>query len=358
MSRVLDRYLLREAARAWFAVTVVLLAVMLATRFARILGEAAKGEVPADLLMTVVALSSLQYLTILVPVSLLLGLMLALGRLYKDSEVAAMMGCGVGQWALFRPLLLLTLLVAGLTALLAFQWSPWAGREADFRVKDARRLIQYTPFEPGRFKELSSAGATFYAAEMDPTGQTLTTIFAHLDEGGGSETLLLASEARQDIDGRTGDRQITLRGGWRLQGVPGEAGWDLMRFEELTTRITPPAFLYVAGKRKLMASTDLRQSTDPQDQAEWAWRVAAPVSVLVLGLLAVPLSHLRPRQGRYSKLVLGIVAYLVYSNLLGVGQNWIAKGSAPAALGLWWVHALFLIPVVVLLARQQGWGRR
>jgi lipopolysaccharide export system permease protein len=100
---ILDRYLLREAGGAWLAVTLVLLSIMLATRFARFLGEAATGILPRELLFKVVALSSLQYLVILIPVSLLLAIMLAMGRLYKDSEIAAMSGCGVSMKQLYRP---------------------------------------------------------------------------------------------------------------------------------------------------------------------------------------------------------------------------------------------------------------
>jgi lipopolysaccharide export system permease protein len=100
---ILDRYLMREAAMAWAAVTFVLLAVMISSRFASVLAIAAKGELPAGLLFNVAMLSSLRYLVILIPASLLLAIMLSLGRLYSDNEVAAMTGCGVGLGRFYRP---------------------------------------------------------------------------------------------------------------------------------------------------------------------------------------------------------------------------------------------------------------
>ena len=350
----LDRYLMRETAAAVLAVILVLLAIMLSARFARFLGAVATGDLPRDLLAQVVALSSIQYLVLLIPAALLLAVMLTLGRLYKDSEVAAMMGCGVSLGGLYRPFLWLSLMMALLTAWLAFDAGPWAGRQVDFISKDARRLVQYTPFEPGRFKSVGGGRAVFYTEQIDQNGEKLTTVFARVEEAVG-ESILIANEGRQQVDTATGERRVTLFGGWRYAGTPGKANFDVIRFDEFETRITPPQFIYSRSKRKLADTSDLMASDDLEDKAELAWRIAAPVSVFVLGLLAVPLSHLRPRQGRYGKLVLGIVLYLVYSNLLGLGQAWIAKGHVPPLIGLWWVHALFAGAALLMFAQRQGW---
>lgn len=353
----LDRYLLRETAAATLAVTLVLLTIMLSARFAKFLGAVATGDLPRNLLAQVVALSSVQYLVLLIPAALLLAVMLTLGRLYKDSEVAAMMGCGVSLGGLYRPFLWLAALMALLTAWLAFDAGPWAGRHVDYISKDARRLVQYTPFEPGRFKSVAGGRAVFYTEQVDATGEKLTTVFARIQDDE-DESIVIASEGRQTIDPATGERQVTLYGGWRYAGEPGKADYDVIRFEELETRITPPEFAYSSSKRKLAPTADLLNSNDSEDKAELAWRIAAPVSVFVLGLLAVPLSHLRPRQGRYGKLVLGIVLYLVYSNLLGLGQAWIAQGRVPSFIGLWWVHLIFGGAALWMIAQRQGWTLR
>ena len=127
-----------------------------------------------------------------------------------------------------------------------------------------------------------------------------------------------------------------------------------MRFGEFSTRVSPPEFIYISAKRKLMPTAQLLGSNDPHDRAELAWRVAAPISVLILTLLAVPLAHIAPRQGRYGKIVVGIAAYLLYSQLIGMGQAWIAKGRISDVVGLWWVHALMLVWALLLVARRQN----
>lgn len=353
----LERYLLREAASAWLAVTVVLLAIMLSTRFARFLAQAAAGELPRELLFKVVGLSSLQYLVILLPVSLLLAIMLALGRLYKDHEIAAMTGCGVGLTRLYGPFLALGGVAALLTAALAFQVGPWAGRTADYMVKNAARFIQFNPFEPGRFKEVSGGRAVFYTAAMSPDGRELGAVFAQIHEPSGT-SIVVARRGSQVADPATGEREVRLGDGWRYFGQAGRADYDVMRFGEFLTRVAPPEFIYISAKRKLRGTASLLRSEDPEDLAELHWRIAAPISVLLLALLAVPLSHVEPRRGQYGKLVLGILAYLVYSQLLGLGQAWIAKGKVDPSFGLWWAHALVLATALVLIGRRQHWLAR
>ena len=351
---VLDRYLLREAAASWFAVTFVLLSIMLSTRFATVLNFAAKGDLPRDLLFSVALLSTLRYLVILIPASLLLAIMLSLGRLYSDNEVAAMTGCGVGLSRLYRPFLWLAVALAAFTAVLSFSLGPWAGRQADYLVKDAKRLVQYTPFEPGQFRQVAGGKAVFYTVAMSPTGEDFGKVFALIEEARGS-SVVVADRGRQNIDTQTGDRVVHLYDGYRYYGTPGMADYDVVKFKDLALRLSPPPFAYINNQRVLSPTLSLIGSADPQDQAELQARLAAPLSVLILALLAVPLSHLQPRQSRYSKVVLGILAYLVYANLISFGQTWIGRGKIPPALGLWWVHAVVLMVALWLIARRQGW---
>jgi lipopolysaccharide export system permease protein len=351
---VLHRYLLLEGFVSWAGVTTVLLAIMLSTRFARFLADAAAGRLPREFQLNIAGLSSLQYLVILIPVSLLLAILLTLGRMYRDQEVAAMQGCGVGPGTLYRPFVLLAISLAALTAALSFQVGPWAGRQADALFRDAQRVIRFTPFEAGRFKELSGGRAVFYAADVGAVDGKVETVFAWLQDRG-TVSVLTAQRGTQALDPLTGERVLTLEQGYRYAGEPGRADYDVLRFDTLTTRVAPPALPYLGGKRKLRETGELLGSADPEDQAELHWRIAAPLSVLLLALMAVPLAHTSPRAGRYGKLVLGILAYLIYSNLLALGQAWVAKGYVGAAVGLWWVHGLAAVVAFWLIAQRLGW---
>jgi len=283
----------------------------------------------------------------------MIAVLLALGRMYKDQEIAAMTGSGVGPGILYSPFVTLACCLAALTAALSFQIGPWAGRHAEDLFRDAQRQIQFTPFEAGRFKELAGGRAVFYAAEGDIRGG-VSTVFARLRDARGA-SILTAKTGTQELDAQTGERVINGLGELHLRTPPGRADYDVLQFDTLTTRVAPPPLPYFAGKRKIRETGLLVGSPDPEDQAELQWRIAAPLSVLLLGLLAVPLAHTNPRAGRYGKLILGILAYLIYSNLLALGQAWIAKGYVSPAVGLWWVHALTAAVALWLIARRVGW---
>lgn len=350
----LERYLLLETARSWAAVTLVLLAIMLATRFARFLGQAASGQLPQELLFQVAGLSSLQYLIVLTPISLLLAVMMALGRLYRDQEVTALLACGAPLSTLYRPSLVLAAGVALLTALLSFEVGPWAGRTADALVADAARNNQYNPFEAGRFKPVPGTDAVIYTGRISGDGAEIEQFFALQREPDGRDAVTVASGGSSEADPVTGERVLGLREGHRYQGVPGQGDFEILTFAALSTRIAPPQFSELSNKRKLQSTQSLRQSEAPEDRAELAFRLAIPLSVLVLVLLAVPLSHVKPRSGRYGRMVAGVILYLVYSQLITLGQVWIAKGQVSVWLGITWVHLVFLALAAYWIWRQAG----
>ncbi|AXQ29701.1 LPS export ABC transporter permease LptF [Solimonas sp. K1W22B-7] len=353
---ILGRYLLREATGALVAVAVVLLAIMISAQFARYLAQAAGGTLPKDLLLSVVALTSLQYLMILIPFSALLAVMLTLGRLYSDKEIAAMNGCGVGGSRLYWPFVLLAFGMALLAGAFSFQIGPWAGRQADILLKDGKWLVQFNPFETGRFKAVGDGRAVFYTDRVDEGGNQLGLVFGELQEDEGVSAL--TARSGRYVQEADGSRQLVLEDGWRYQGEPGKGSYDITHYDTLTSRIQLPEFVYKSEARKVRPTLDLLASSDPADRAEWHWRLASPISVFLMILIAVPLSHIAPRQGRYGKLVLGIVVYLAYSNLLTFGQTYLAKGKMPEVMGLWWIHAMAAALALALIARREGWWRR
>lgn len=353
-ARLLERYLFREMARSWVAVTVVLLAIMLATRFARFLAQAARGQLPEELLFQVAGLSGLQYLIVLTPISLLLAVMMALGRLYRDQEVTALLACGAPLATLYRPVALLAVAIGVLTAVLSVDLGPWAGRTADRLVAEAARNNRYNPFEAGRFNEVAAVNATLYTGQVSDDGSEIGQFFAvqRLDDN--RLAIVVAAGGGSQADTVTGERVVTLTDGHRYELRP-DSGFDVVGFDRLQVRVPPPEFAELSNKRKLAPSHELRASDALADRAEWAFRIAVPVSVLVLGLLAVPLSHVRPRSGRYSRLIIGVVLYLVYSQMITLGQVWIAQDKMPASLGIWWVHGLFGGLALFWVVRQAGW---
>ena len=349
----LDRYLLREVIQTWFVVTGVLLVIMLTSRFARYLGEAAGGNLPSDVVFALLGLTSVHYLTVLVPVSLFLAVMLAFGRLYKDSEMAALMACGVGYGRLLKPLAVLGGVGAVALAVLALGVSPWAGRISEQVREDAHREAEAAGFEPGRFRSVGDT--VFYADEVGEGGRELRQVFIQDRAADGTLTVSFAARAEQRTDRASGARHLVLYDGRRYQGTPGERELQTVAFAEHGVRIALGDGDRSELRYASRTTTSLIGSDDPAAVAELQWRLSVPLMGVLLVALAIPLSRISPRQGRYGKLVTAILVYVIYSNLLGLSQVWLERGQIPSWLGLWWVHAGVVLFALALVARHYGW---
>jgi lipopolysaccharide export system permease protein len=348
--RILDRYVFREVAVTWLAVTGVLLAILVSNQLARILGLAASDGLPQKVVMTLIVLTSMQNLTVLMPIGMLLAVMMALGRLYHDSEMAAVRACGSGPERLYVPVMLLAAIVAAGLAWLAFDVAPTAyGRALDLK-REALREAQFGQLEPGKFRTFAGGAAVFYAERADDAG-VLYNVFIERREGDKVE-IAVASRAVHRIEDEGRLHVVVLYDGERYDGVPGEPTFRKLRFAEhgIPVRIPDPDAGKLRPEAKSMST--LLASSDPRDRSELQWRISLPLMVLVLALLAVPLSALRPREGRYARVALAILAYFVYSNMISAARVWIEKGQVDPRLGVWWVHLVVAAFALYLLHRQ------
>lgn len=340
MSR-LDRYLLREVSATFVAVTGVLLVVLASNQFARVLGQAAQSDFPAGIVFTLIGLTTLQQLTLLLPIGLFLGIVLALGRLYHESEMTAMTACGVGPLRVYRPIGLLALVVAVVLAALSFRIVPAAGLQANELRVAALRAAQFAALEPGRFRSFAGGDAVFYAEQVTRAGE-LRGVFVQRQVGDRVE-VAVADRAIQRGAGQP-EQTFVLYDGRRYEGIPGSPEWRIIEFEEHGIPIRMPDTRVGRSRDELKPTADLLGSSAPGDRAELAWRVAVPIMALVLTVLAVPISRLRPRQGRFARVGLAVLAYFVYSNLLAAVRVWVQKEAPGGQFGLWWVH---LIPLAI-----------
>jgi lipopolysaccharide export system permease protein len=353
----LDRYLLKEVAQTFVAVTGVLLVVLLSNQLARVLGQAAQSDFPGSVVLSLIGLTTLQQLTVLVPIGLFLGIVLALGRLYHESEMTAVSSCGVGPLAVYRPILLLTLVVVALLAVLSYRVVPAAGMRAQQIRIEALRAAQFGALEPGRFRSFASGDAVFYAERVDEAGR----LYGVFVQRRAKDRLEVAVAERAEQRGAGQPEQVfVLFDGRRYEGVPGRPEWRVMDFREHGIPVRLPELKAKRERRELKPTRDLIGSSLGPDRAELAWRTAVPIMALVLMVLAVPLSKLRPRQGRFARIGFAVLAYFLYSNLVAAVRVWIEKDTSAGAFGMWWVHFLPLALAFVLIMRDErpGWPLR
>jgi lipopolysaccharide export system permease protein len=149
------------------------------------------------------------------------------------------------------------------------------------------------------------------------------------------------------------EQVFVLYDGRRYEGVPGQPDWRIVEFREHGIPVRLPEA--TAGKRtriEIRSTASLLGSAEPRDRAELAWRIAVPIMAVVLTILAVPLSRLRPRQGRFARVAYAVLAYFLYSNLLAAARVWIQKDAPAGQFGLWWVHLVPLALAAWLLWRE------
>ncbi len=344
MLSILDRYLLKESLWNWLAVTLVLWAIVMSNSLARFLADAVDGDIPGSIIFTLLGLKSISYLTTLIPLSLFLGVLLALGRLYQDSEMAAMQACGVGTRQIYRPLLLLAALVSVLVLVLSLFVAPRTS-ELGFKLREAaEQKSELANISAGQFEEGREGEIIFYAEKVDQAAQQMEGIFVRSLRGD-TPTLMTARNAYPWTNPDNADRFIVLEKGFRYQGVPGQTDYRIAEFDKHGLRIeTASGESQLQHQLNAMATIDLWGSTNPRFQAELQWRLSLPLAALMLVLLAVPLSRSTPRQGRYSRLLLAVLVFVIYYNLLGTGQSLIERGKLPAVPGIWLAH---LVPLVL-----------
>jgi len=356
MIRVFDRYLLKEVINGWLAVTLFLWLILVSNRLVRYLGDAVSGDIPPNIIFQLIGLKMVWYLVHVVPFALALGVVLGLGRLYRDNEMTVMSACGVGPWRIYKPLLAFGLVLAMVLAWMSLVVSPQVQAISYKLERVAKQQADLTVLGAGRFNELQKGRLTFYAERLSADKQHMENLFIVLRNKKGEQKLpqlLTAKSAYRKVDEETGDDFLVLVDGYRYEGKPGEANYRIMTFAEYGVRIDLPGDPEVEEIESTMSSAALVGSSNPKDVAELQWRLAMPVSVIVLLLLAVPLCKSSPRQGRYGRLVVAILLFVIYYNLLATAKYWVGEGKGPAAIGLWWVPVLPVLLTMILLGSER-----
>ncbi len=353
MKWTIQRYVLREVIQTWLAVTGVLVAILVSNQLSRVLGRAAADNYGRHVVFDLIALGAVMNLSVIVPVGLLLAIVLALGRLYHDSEMAALLACGFAPARLLAPLFCFAAMIALGLGWLAFVQVPRADLQAQLLRQSAQKEAQFGQLDAGRFRSFMSGGGNgvFYAERVDEEG-LLHNVFVRRESADRIE-VVVADTAAYVKDASNGGHFVTLFNGRRYEGTPGQRDFRIIEFAEHGIPIAAPDD--TAGSTQdpdTKPSRALFGSSDPSDIAQLQSRASSPIMALILTLVAVPLSRLRPRQGRYARVGFAIVVYFVYANLLSAAKVWVEKGDLAPAIGPWWVHIGILALGLYLVFRE------
>ncbi|HDS1218771.1 LPS export ABC transporter permease LptF [Stenotrophomonas sp. TWI143] len=346
----LDRYLLGDFVQSFLATLIVLLVVSVGGVLVDILGNIADGRLPARLLFSQLALQFIVYMPLILPLALMLGLLLAIARLYRDSEMAVITAIGVGPRRLLRPLLMLVVPVVAVVGACSLWLGPWASRTAEQMIQDANRSVLMAGLEPGRFTPLPNGGVV-YLSSISPDGTQLGKVFLQRAKDDRLEVVSAAS-GRMYFEGER-QRFLELDKGHQVEGpLAGALDYRLATFARNDVALPDGAQTRKDDDPELMSTLQLLGDGRTQAQAELHRRLAPPLIALAFALLTVPLGRSSPRQQRYGRMMLALLAYMVGTNLTFIGAGWIASGKLPAMLGLWWLTLPLLAFAVWMYARD------
>lgn len=342
--QTLDRYLVREFTQAIFATLVVLLIVMVGGAFVDVLGDITRGRLPPGMTAAQLGLVLLTWLPIILPLALMLGLLMATSRLYRDAEMPVLTSVGVGPKRMLKPLMIVVVPILVVIALCSLWLGPWADRTSRAMIQEANRNLLITGLEPGRFTELPGGGGVVYVGDMSQDGAKFNRIFIYRAKNGRLD-VTTAAEGELTLDGAR-ERYLKLGNGFEVEGPMDSATLDyrLLRFAQNDVRMPDSTEDKKIQDARRMPTTELMADHSNEARAQLQWRIAPPLIALALALLAIPLARSPPRQARYGRMVLGFLGYMVSIQLMLLGTELIAQGKLPASLGLWWLT----IPALLL----------
>ncbi len=348
---LIDRYMLREFFINLIAVVGVLWLIYVATRFARYLADAAVGNLPADVIFSLLWLNSLGALSVLLPIATFLAVLLGLGRMSADNELTVIAACGIAGNRIRRNVLVFTGLMAIVVGLLALSIVPDVLSGRYQLEQKAKVTANTTGLVAGSFKESQKGDWTFYSQGVSKETGQLQNVFIEIQREP-KPLIFRAERGHFEVDPRSGDKYLILEDGYRYEGDAGDLDFVIAEYASHSLLVEKGGQQQYREKAKATATTVLWQRGSNEDLAEIQWRISSAVMTVILGLLAMKLAHAGPRQGRYAGLLPAVLIYIVYSNLLGVTRAWVEKGEIVPWLGLIWVHLLMLLIWWLLSNRQ------
>lgn len=348
---ILLRYLMLETFKSQIGILFVLFLIFVSQQFIRILAEAIKGVIPADLVLTFLYLNIPALATLMLPIGFFLAVLFAYGRLYSESEMVAMISCGYSPNNILKATLILSLFTFIFAAFNSLYLTPIAENQIDTVTENAEADAGSAPVIEGIFHKISDTGVVY--VEKYKKGKELEKIFAaHWPEDPKMAPSILTA-----LHGKLEDRDtgtwLTMTNGQRYVGFVGENQFDTNVFKSFQIHIENREVQTKKRGVEALPTAQLIGSDNLKYQAELQWRIALPLSIILLTFMAVPMAKVNPRQGRYSKLLPALSLYLAYFLLLSTAKSLIEEGDLPV-FSIWAVQILFLVVGVILHLHSLG----
>ncbi|HEX5394612.1 MAG TPA: LPS export ABC transporter permease LptF, partial [Rhodocyclaceae bacterium] len=347
---IFQRALLREFSQTALAVFVALFSILLTTQLIRLLGEAAGGKLASEAVVALLGFGAINYLPVLLSLTLFIAVLMTLSRWYRDSEMVVWFAAGVPLTAWVRPVIRFALPMVVAIAALSLFLSPWALSKSSIYRERMESRDDVAKVSPGSFNESAGADRVFFVEAVSGDSSRVRNVFVSSMQQG-RLGVMAASEGHTETM-PNGDRFLVMDHGRRYEGMPGQADYRVMEFSSYAVRIETKEARKTDTNPSNMPLHELLKNRTADNLGELVWRVGLPLSALNLVLLAIPLSFVNPRAGRTSNLILAILVYMIYSNLISVSQAWVRQSRLSFEIGVWAVHAVMFAMLIMMFWRR------
>lgn len=347
---VLDKMIIQDLLKTLLAVLAVIVVIIVSRKFIRILDEAIAGQVSNETLLSILGLKTIVASVEFLPVALFMSILMVLGRMYRDQEMAAVSSAGGGAGTIYRAVFLLVFPISILAVGLSLYLSPWAEARVDKLMEEGEESADVRGIAAGKFSEYSQGDLVFYVEKIS-ADKKMHKVFVQNRQHG---TVAIISAETARLKDLPGGRYIIFEHGEQVQGQPGALNYVIEQFAEYAVRIETKASV-ATFNRQALAVDKLWGSDMKLYIAELQRRFSIPLGALLLSFVAVPLAQIAPRGGVYGNMLVGFLIYFSYGNLVRVNESWVINGTVPAWLGGSGVNILLLLIGGFLLARLYGW---
>jgi lipopolysaccharide export system permease protein len=346
---IIDKYIAKELVLAFLSVLFVLLLIVLSTEVVHLLKWVSQGVIQLSALLSFLMYSLFEFGIILIPLSLLMGILLAFGRLYNDSEMAAIMSAGIGPLRWYRPLMLIAVPLTALLLVLLLFVQPIISQQRAILWADIYSRTEVDSLMVGQFNRAGLGNGVLFLGSANDSKKKIDSVF--FQQTRDNENHIDLASSTSSYHDEDGHRYMMMHDGTHYIGSAGDADFTVINYKDYAVHIAKKK-VKPRHSVKADSSAKLWSSTEPADQAELQWRITIPLATIIVAFMALPLSRTDPRSGRFAKLAVALILYLVYSNLLGVGKTWIIQEKVPVWIGTWWVHLVAILVTLVLLKRS------
>ena len=347
---IMDKMIAQDLIKTLLSVLTVIVVIIVSRQFIRVLDGAIAGQVSDETLFDILGLKTIVAAVEFLPVALFMSVLMVMGRMYRDHEMAAVASAGGGALTLYRAVFLLVVPLSVLATGLSLYVSPWAESRADKLIEHDEESADLRGIAAGKFSEYSHGDLVFYVEDITADNKMHKVFLENRRQG--NVSIINAESAH--FEELPGGRYIFFENGEQVKGLPGSLNYVIEKFAEYAVRIETKV-VAVKFKRNALSVDLLWGSHLPILIAELQRRFSIPLGALLLSFIAVPLAQISPRGGVYGNMIVGFLIYFSYGNLIRISQGWVMNDTLPAWLGSIGVNSLLLVVGVFLLARLYGW---